>query len=145
MAVTMSLFTAIMKEAEAMSGDDAIDLVDRYNLAWFAKDIPTVATFLGDDLVLWHNHLGRRFNKTEMLEFITAALEVIAVVEFRNARRLRTSAGVVQQHEIHIELKDGGVLTGIPQCIVYTVSDGKIRAIEEYTDGLALAQVSTKL
>lgn len=122
----------------------ALDLVARYNAAWFAKDIAAMETFLGDDLMLWHNHLGRRFGKAEMLDFITAALDVIERVEFRNAHCVATATGTVQQHEMHVEMKDGSVLTGIPQCIVYTVRDGKICGIEEYVDGPALASVNIR-
>jgi ketosteroid isomerase-like protein len=121
--------------------DDAVDLVMRYNEAWFAKDLPAMAGFLGEDLVLWHNHIGRAFSKNEMLGFIASALDVIETVEFRNPRRTAMESGVVQQHDMYVTMKDGTVMESIPNCIVYTVKDKKIRRIEEYVDGPALKAV----
>jgi ketosteroid isomerase-like protein len=121
--------------------EDAVDLVRTYNDAWLRRDVIAMADFLGQDLILWHNHVGREFGKEQMLGFISAALDVLVRVEFRNVRRTATANGVVQQHDLYIEMKDGGVLPAVPNCIVYTVRDGKIRRIEEYVDGPALSAV----
>jgi ketosteroid isomerase-like protein len=120
---------------------DAVDIIRRYNKAWFAQDLPGMAAFLAEDLVLWHNHIGRRFGKSEMLDFIRSALDVIARVEFRKARGVATETGVLQQHELYLEMKDGRVITDVPNCIVYTLRGGKIVGIEEYVDSAALAAV----
>jgi ketosteroid isomerase-like protein len=120
---------------------DGIDIIRRYNEAWFAQDLPGMATFLAEDLVLWHNHIGRRFGKSEMLDFIGSALDVIGRVEFRKARSIATETGVLQQHELYLEMKDGSVIADVPNCIVYTLRDGKIVGIEEYVDSTALAAV----
>lgn len=114
------------------------EIVRRYNEAWLARDLAAMDGFLGDDLVLWHNHIGRVFGKAEMLGFVAAALEVLERVEFRNAVRTATDSGCVQQHRLFCRMTNGGIVDA-PQAIVYTVRDGKIRKIEEYTDGPALA------
>lgn len=115
------------------------EIVRQYNEAWLARDLSAMADYLGDDLVLWHNHLGRTFSKAEMLGFVGEALNLLTKVEFRNVRRTASEAGCVQQHDIYCEMGDGGVVRDVPQVIVYTVRDGLIRGIEEYVDGPALA------
>jgi len=114
------------------------EIVRRYNEVWLARDIAAMDGFLGEDLVLWHSHIGRAFGKAEMLGFVAAALEVLEKVEFRDAVRTATTTGCVQQHRLFCRLAGGGIIDA-PQAIVYTVRDGKIRRIEEYTDGPALA------
>jgi len=115
------------------------EVVRRYNDAWLARDLDAMAGFLGEDLVLWHNHLGREFSKAEMLGFVGDALGVLTCVEFRHARRIASETGCVQQHDLYCEMADGGIVDNAPQIIVYTVRDGLIRRIEEYIDGPALA------
>lgn len=117
---------------------DGCEVVRRYNEAWLARDLGAMADFLGDDLVLWHNHIGREFGKDEMLGFVSGALDVLTKVEFRNARRTASESGCVQQHDLYCELADGNVVDNAPQVIVYTVRGGLIRRIEEYIDGPAL-------
>lgn len=124
--------------------ETACEIVRRYNDAWLARDVASMPDFLGDDLVLWHNHIGREFNKTEMLAFITGALDVLMKVEYRNARRTETENGCYQQHEIYCLMADGSIVDYAPQVIVYTVRDGKIRRIEEYVDGPALDTTGIK-
>jgi ketosteroid isomerase-like protein len=120
----------------------AADTVNAYNAAWFEKDLTRMADFLADDLVLWHNHIGRKFSKPEMLGFIAAALDVIDKVEFRNARQLDCNgAALVQQHDLYVRMKDGTVMETIPNCIIYTLREDKIMRIEEYVDGSALNTV----
>jgi ketosteroid isomerase-like protein len=114
------------------------EIVRRYNEAWLARDLPAMDAFLGDDLVLWHNHIGRTFSKAAMMGFVADALDVLVKVEFRDAVRTATSAGCVQQHRLFCQLADGGIVDA-PQAIVYIVRDGRIRRIDEYTDGPALA------
>lgn len=133
--------SAALRPAGQAVTADGVDLVRRYNEAWFAQDLARMADFLAEDLVLWHNHIGRRFSKPEMLDFIRAALDVIARVEFRNARSIATANGVLQQHELYLEMKDGGVISDVPNCIVYTLRGDKIARIEEYVDSIALAAV----
>ena len=72
--------------------DDGCEIVRRYNEAWLARDVAAMGDFLGEDLVLWHNHIRREFGKSEMLGFVTDALDVLTRVEFRNARRTRAAA-----------------------------------------------------
>lgn len=119
-------------------------LVERYNAAWLARDLEGMAEFLGDDLVLWHNHIGREFGKAEMLGFVGDALKVLTSVEFRNARRTATEHGCIQQHDLWCEMADGAIVDNAPQVIVYTVSGDRIRRIEEYIDGPALAVTGIK-
>lgn len=119
--------------------DDGCEIVRRYNEAWLARDVAAMGDFLGEDLVLWHSHIGREFGKSEMLGFVTDALDVLTRVEFRNARRTASESGCIQQHNLYCEMADRGVVDDAPQVIVYTVRDGLIRRIEEYIDGPALA------
>jgi ketosteroid isomerase-like protein len=121
--------------------DDAVEIVRRYNDVWLQRDLAAMAAYLGDDLVLWHNHIGQEFGKEQMLGFVGAALDVLTKVEFRNVRRTASETGCVQQHDLYCEMADGSVVPGAPQVIVYTVRDGLIRRIEEYIDGPALAAV----
>ena len=114
------------------------EIVRRYNEAWLARDLAATDGFLGEDLILWHNHIGRAFGKAEMLSFVTSALEVLEKVEFRDAVRTATAEGCVQQHRLFCRMVGGGIVDA-PQAIVYTVRDGKIRRIDEYVDGPALA------
>ena len=120
------------------------EIVRRYNEAWLSRDVAAMPDFLGDDLVLWHNHIGREFNKTEMMAFVTGALDVLKKVEFRNARRVETEQGCFQQHELFCLMADGSTVDDAPQVIVYTVGDGKIRRIDEYVDGPALDSTGLK-
>lgn len=114
------------------------EVVRRYNAAWLARDLDGMDGYLGDDLVLWHNHIGREFSKAEMLGFVGGALKVLTNVEFRNARRTATENGCIQQHDLWCEMANGGIVDNAPQVIVYTVNGGQIRRIEEYIDGPAL-------
>ena len=86
-----------------MSGlnDAAVEVVRRYNNAWLQRDLAAMAHYLGDDLVLWHNHIGQEFDKTQMLRFVEAALHVLTKVEFRKARRTASETGCVQQHDLY--------------------------------------------
>lgn len=122
----------------------ACEIVCRYNAAWLARDLDGMAGYLGDDLVLWHNHIGREFGKAAMLGFVGAALEVLANVEFRNTRRTATEHGCIQQHDLWCEMADGGIVDNAPQVIVYSVQGGQIQRIEEYIDGPALALTGIK-
>jgi len=118
--------------------DTACEVVRRYNEAWLTFDIDGMKPFVGDDLVLWHNHLDRIFNRDEMFGFVVGSLDTLTNVEFRDARRTETATGCIQQHVLCCELSTGAVISA-PQVIVYTVRDGLIRKIEEYVDGAALA------
>jgi ketosteroid isomerase-like protein len=124
--------------------DNGCDIVRRYNEAWLSRDLAGMAGFLGEDLVLWHNHIGQEFTKEQMLSFVGDALKVLQKVEFRNARRTASETGCIQQHDLYCEMGDGGVVDNAPQVIVYTVRDGLIRRIEEYIDGPALAVTGIK-
>jgi ketosteroid isomerase-like protein len=110
------------------------EIVRRYNEAWLARDLAAMDGFLSEDLILWHNHIGRAFSKAEMLGFVAAALEVLEKVEFRDAVRTATASGCVQQHRLFCRMADGGTVDAL-QAIVYMVRDGKIRRIDEYVDG----------
>ena len=90
-----------------------------------------MAGFLGEDLVLWHNHIGQEFTKEQMLSFVGDALKVLQKVEFRNARHTASETGCIQQHDQYCEMGDGGMVDNAPQVIVYTVRDGLIRRIED--------------
>ena len=121
---------------------DNLTLVRNYLDRWFALDVPGMAPFLSEDLRLWHNHIGTTFGKEESLAFIAASLTVISHVEYRNQRwTVAADDKVLLQHEMYIEMKDGGVIECLPNAIFYTVRDGLIVGIEEYVDSAAIETV----
>lgn len=119
---------------------DALEVVQRYLSFWFAQDIDSMEPMLSDDLLLWHNHIGKEFGKADMLDFIRGSLDVIARIEFRNPRwTVLNDNKVLLQHEMYVETRDAQILRDIPNAIVYTLKDGQIAVIEEYVDGQAFA------
>lgn len=109
---------------------------------WFAQDVDGMADTLSDELTLWHNHIGKRFSKTEMLGFLHGTLDVIERLEWQKQRwTIISESKVLLQHEMYVKTHDGRELKNIPNAVVYTIGDHKILSIEEYVDGPALASL----
>lgn len=110
---------------------------------WFARDVDGMEPTLSEDFILWHNHIGKKFGKSEMLTFIRTALEKTVKIEFRNQRwTVLSDSKLLLQHEMYVQMRDGQVLQDIPNAILYTLHDGKIAVIEEYVDGQAFAPLA---
>src|SRR3546814_17693095 len=55
-------------------------------------------------------------------------------VRFRDIRRLLTPQGWVQQHRVNADGPDGFQIRGLPACLVFTLSGGKLPRIEANFD-----------
>jgi ketosteroid isomerase-like protein len=119
---------------------DRLAIIKAYLDHWFAHDVDAMEPLLTDDLVLWHNHIDKEFNKAEMLGFVRGSLDVIEKIEFRNQRwTVIGDAILLLQHEMYVRMRDGRILQDVPNAIVYTMRDGRIARIDEYVDGPAFA------
>jgi len=114
----------------------ALDVADRIFAAIEAADAATVAAIYADDIVVWHSNDGIEQTKEQNLRVLDWLLRNTTSRQYREVRRHEIDGGFVQQHELHVELPDGGT-ADLPACIVAKVTGDRITRIDEYIDSTA--------
>ena len=120
--------------SEAKTLEIAKQLID----AIVAGDVAAVEQLYGDDLVGWQNFTGRELNRRQMLKIVRVLGGDVKDLRYDDIRVTPTARGYVQQHVLRATAKDGRAVE-CAACLVVRVADGKIRRIDEYMDGAALA------
>src|SRR3546814_13106978 len=82
---------------------------------------------------IWYNFSDATLSREQALAFFGKYFATVSV-RFRDIRRLLTPQGWVQQHRVNADGPDGFQIRGMPACLVFTLSGGKIARIEEYFD-----------
>lgn len=113
-----------------MSGAQAVG--ERLFAAILARDSEGVRACIADDAVFWNN-LGGEQARDDFVSVVDHLVEAIPDVEYSQLRRLDTSSGFVQQHEL-TGTSPAGSPFRVKACVVVTVEDGRIVRFEEYMD-----------
>jgi ketosteroid isomerase-like protein len=115
-----------------------LEIAKRLISAITAGDAAAVEALYHDDLVGWQNFSGRELNRRQMLKIIRVLTADVKDLRYDDIRVTPTSRGFVQQHVLRATAKDGRPVA-CAACLVVEIADGRIRRIDEYMDGAALA------
>jgi ketosteroid isomerase-like protein len=121
-----------------MSEAQTLEIARRLIDAIVAGDVAAVEELYGDDLIGWQNFTGRELNRRQMLKIVRVLGGDVKDLRYDDIRVTTTSRGYVQQHVLRATARDGRAVE-CAACLVVQVADGKIRRIDEYMDGAALA------
>jgi ketosteroid isomerase-like protein len=121
-----------------MSDAQTLEIARRLIAAITAGDVAAVEALYADDLVGWQNFTGRELNRRQMLKIVRVLGGDVEDLRYDDIRVTPTARGYVQQHVLHATAKDGRKVE-CAACLVVEIADGKIRRIDEYMDGAALA------
>ena len=122
----------------AMSEAQTLDMAKRLIDAIVAGDVAAVEELYCDDLVGWQNFTGRELNRRQMLKIVRVLGGDVKDLRYDDIRVTPTARGYVQQHVLRATAKDGRPVE-CAACLVVEIADGRIRRIDEYMDGAALA------
>jgi ketosteroid isomerase-like protein len=121
-----------------VSEPQTLEIAKRLIDAITAGDVAAVEALYHDDLVGWQNFSGRELNRRQMLKIIRLLTADVQDLRYEEVRVTPTTRGYVQQHVLRATAK-GGQAVACAACLVVEVADGRIRRIDEYMDGAALA------
>jgi ketosteroid isomerase-like protein len=121
-----------------MSEAQTLEIARRLIDAIVAGDVAAVEELYGDDLIGWQNFTGRELNRRQMLKIVRVLGGDVKDLRYDDIRVTPTARGYVQQHVLRATARDGRAVE-CAACLVVQVADGKIRRIDEYMDGAALA------
>ena len=107
------------------------DLALRFTAAAGSADPAVVRPLFTDDATIWHNVDGVTQSLDDMLTMLRWVVENLRGLRYADVRLHATPTGWVQQHELQATTPDGRAVA-VPACIVFTVRDGRISALEEY-------------
>ena len=97
------------------------------------KDTDAVAALYTDDVQVWHNFSNAAQDKAANLETLAALCRSVPEIRYEVIERLQLDDGrVLQRHVLRGRVGTEEVL--IPACMLITVRDGRISAINEYHD-----------
>ena len=122
----------------AMSEAQTREIAKRLIDAITAGDVAAIEALYDENLVGWQNFTGRELNRRQMLKIVRVLTGEVKDLRYDDIRVTPTTRGYVQQHVLRATAKDGRPVE-CAACLVVEIADGRIRRIDEYMDGAALA------
>lgn len=109
------------------------ELAEQFAAALTGADMAALDACLSSDFTIWYNFSDAMLTRDQAIAFFGEYFAAVSV-RFRDIRRLPTPDGWVQQHRVDADGPEGFEIRGMPACLVFTVSDGRIAHIAEYFD-----------
>jgi ketosteroid isomerase-like protein len=120
-----------------------LEIAKRLIDAITAGDVGAVEALYHEDLTGWQNFSGRELNRRQMLKIVRLLTADLKDLRYDDIRVTPTARGYVQQHVLRATAPDGRPVV-CAACLVVEIEDGRIRRIDEYMDGAALAPLLTR-
>lgn len=118
---------------------DALKVAELMSDAITGRDLAALERLFTAETRVWISYDRQEKDRTTALAHLGGFFEKAAEIRYLDIRRVRTEDGYVQQHVIHVAMKDGSVLEPRPVCIVAKVADGKVVRIDEYLEARRVA------
>jgi ketosteroid isomerase-like protein len=118
-----------------------LEVGDALFLAIARGDVDAVDALYHDDALVFMNTSGATLTKRKMLGVIRFLATSVTELRYEDVRRQPTPTGFVQQHVLACRAP-GGEEVRAHACLVAVVDDGRIRRLDEYLDGAAIAALS---
>jgi len=115
------------------SPEDVFAFADRFMDALNVGDPQLVREFYAPDATVWHNFDNVDQPIDENMKLLGWMVRKAPSRRYRVLRREIVPGGWFQQHVLEAQLS-GGREMKLYACCVITLSDGRIRRIEEYVD-----------
>jgi ketosteroid isomerase-like protein len=112
---------------------DTVALAKRFVAAIMAKDIDTIRQCYAPDAKIWHNFDNIYQSVDENIRGVHWIHKVLAGVNYDVKRIQPFPGGYLQEHVLRGKLPNGEDFA-MPACVVCTVRDGRITALDEYLD-----------
>lgn len=109
------------------------DLAARLAAAIEAGDLDAVRELYAPDIVVWANFDDTRRDLDAALRVLAWLVSSTTRRSYEIVRRIEFDGGVLQQHVLHGTTQAGNDFA-MPACLVLSVADGRITAIDEYLD-----------
>jgi uncharacterized protein len=118
---------------------DTLGLAEKFFTAIERGDIETVKAIYAPDARIWHSHDQKEQSVEENLRVLTWIAHNLKNHRYRVHRRVAIPGGFLQQHTAEMDTPAGPF--SMPACIVVEVKDGRIARLEEYLDGVRVAEL----
>ncbi len=119
---------------------DALGLAEKFFTAIERGDIETVKAIYAPDARIWHSHDQKEQSVEENLRVLAWIAHNLKNHRYRVHRRVAIPGGFLQQHTAEMDTPAGPF--SMPACMVVEVKDGRITRLEEYLDGVRVAELS---
>lgn len=119
---------------------DALGLAEKFFTAIERGDIETVKAVYAPDARIWHSHDQKEQSVEENLRVLGWMARNLKNRRYRIHRRVAIPGGFLQQHTLEMDTPGGPF--SMPACIVVEVKDARIARLEEYLDGVRVAELS---
>ena len=116
-----------------MSETTVSDQLRRAFAAFDAKDVPTLASFMTDDVALRLGNAEMIKGKVEFVDAVNAFLSSIAGVRHEILNVFTDRDAAIVEFDVHYTRHDGDVVT-VPCCNVFRLRDGLIAEYRSYID-----------
>lgn len=120
--------------------DDALAIAERFFTAIERGDIEAVKAIYAPDARIWHSHDQKEQTVEENLRVLTWMSRNLKNRHYRIHRRVPIPGGFLQQHTTELETPQGPF--AMPACIVVEIKNGRIARLEEYLDGVQVAELT---
>ena len=113
--------------------DAVLELANRFVAAIESRDVDAVRRCYAPQARIWHNHDGKVQSVDDNIKGVHWIHKVLAGVRYDVKRRVAIPGGFLQEHVLRGTLPSGEAFA-MPACVVCTVEDGVIVALDEYLD-----------
>lgn len=119
---------------------DPLVIAERFFTAVENGDLEAVKAIYAPDARIWHSHDLKEQSVEENLRVLGWMARNLKNRRYRVRRRVAIPGGFLQQHTLEMDTPGGPF--SMPACIVVEVKDGRIARLEEYLDGVRVAELS---
>ena len=113
--------------------DAVLELANRFVAAIESRDVDAVRRCYAPQARIWHNHDGKVQSVDVNIKGVHWIHKVLAGARYDVKRRVAIPGGFLQEHVLRGTLPSGEAFA-MPACVVCTVEDGVIVALDEYLD-----------
>lgn len=99
-----------------------------------AKDPDAVAALYTDDIQVWHNFTNAAQDKQTNVATLTSLCRHVPAIRYEVVERLALDDQRVLQRHVLCAATGQGEEIQIPACMLLTIDNGRIAAIQEYLD-----------
>jgi ketosteroid isomerase-like protein len=119
---------------------DPLVIAENFFAAVERGDLEAVKALYAPYARIWHSHDLKEQSVEENLRVLDWMVRNLKNRHYRVHRRVAIPGGFLQQHTLDMDTPCGPF--SMPACIVVEVKDGRIARLEEYLDGVRVAELA---